>query len=169
MAARPEVSSSAILRAAKARRQPFKCGYQQRRRQRIARFHDPPPCFRLETLKLVAAHHGVSKQDQSAQASQCAIALRAAIPGRDRAHAGERNRHRRCIIFCAWYCGTERLRFDPGVRKRADCRRWRDHRLVRCGPSLGGILGNPVPEGAHGDAKQTRRQRSIPVRMRKGF
>jgi hypothetical protein len=72
--------------------------------------------------------------------------LRAAIQRRDPAHAGERNRHGRGLIFRAWYCGSVRPRVHPGLRKRPDRRRWRGHRLVRCGPTLCGILANPFPQ-----------------------
>jgi hypothetical protein len=69
--------------------------------------------------------------------------LRAAIRRRDPAHAGERSRHGRGLIFRTWYCGSVRRTVHPGLRKRLDRRRWR---LVRSGPTLCGILANPVPQ-----------------------
>jgi hypothetical protein len=50
-----------------------------------------------------------------------AITRVASIRRRDPAHAGERNRHRRCLVFGAWYRGSVRPLLHPGLTNRSDC------------------------------------------------
>jgi hypothetical protein len=160
-ATRLEVSSSAILRPTKARREPINCSYQQRQRQRIAR----------------SIIRGRVSLKASSSSSRHSSASANNIPQRN---PGERRSHYELqsevatggmLASATGIAAALSLLHNiaelsvsgsiSGVRKRADCRRWRGHRLVRCGSSLGGILCNPVPQSPHGHAKQTRRQRSL--------